>query len=134
MIHLGDHDPSGIDMTRDNNDRLATFAEAYGLIEVRRIALNMDQVEEYNPPANPTKMSDSRSSDYVDKFGSECWELDALQPAFIEEIIQTEIRSLIDQDLWDSIDEGEEEARKTLRDLGDNWEAIKEDIQSGRYV
>jgi hypothetical protein len=53
LIHLGDHDPSGIDMTRDNDDRLALFARER--IDVRRIALNMDQVQRYNPPENPAK-------------------------------------------------------------------------------
>jgi hypothetical protein len=39
VIHLGDHDPSGIDMTRDIGDRLAlSDAET----TVRRIALNMN--------------------------------------------------------------------------------------------
>lgn len=52
IFHLGDHDPSGIDMTRDNTERLAMFM---GGVEVRRLALNMVQVEEWNPPPNPAK-------------------------------------------------------------------------------
>src|SRR6266496_3406744 len=43
LVHLGDHDPSGIDMTRDIESRLVMFSGA-GAPEVRRIALNMDQV------------------------------------------------------------------------------------------
>lgn len=58
IIHLGDHDPSGIDMTRDNKDRLSVFVGEE--VEVRRIALNFDQVEEYSPPPNPAKLTDSR--------------------------------------------------------------------------
>ena len=47
ILHLGDHDPSGIDMTRDIQDRLRLFnAETV----VNRIALNMDQIKQYNPP------------------------------------------------------------------------------------
>jgi len=42
VIHLGDHDPSGMDMTRDNQSRLNIFAD-YG-VRVDRIALNMDQI------------------------------------------------------------------------------------------
>ena len=26
MLHLADHDPNGIDMTRDNDERLALYA------------------------------------------------------------------------------------------------------------
>ena len=57
VIHLGDHDPSGIDMTRDITDRLALMS--WGHVPVLRIALNMDQVREYNPPPNPAKITDS---------------------------------------------------------------------------
>lgn len=39
VLHFGDHDPSGIDMTRDNADRLAMFT-SFG-VEVRRLALTM---------------------------------------------------------------------------------------------
>ena len=78
VLHLGDHDPNGLDMTRDNRDRLALFAR--GDVEVRRIALNLDQVELYRPPPNPAKETDSRYAAYARQFGTECWELDALEP------------------------------------------------------
>lgn len=93
VFHLGDHDPSGIDMTRDNEERLWMFG---GHVEVIRIALNMDQVEEFNPPPNPVKGLDSRSPDYKDKFGEECWELDALDPQFIADLVETNIKSVLD--------------------------------------
>src|ERR1043165_2642333 len=46
ILHLGDHDPSGIDMTRDLRDSIQLLAGDD--IEVRRIALTMDQTEELN--------------------------------------------------------------------------------------
>jgi hypothetical protein len=88
LIHLGDHDPSGIDMTRDNDDRLALFAGER--IDVRRIALNMDQVQRYNPPPTPTKITDSRAGDYIRKHGQTSWELDALQPQVLDKLISDE--------------------------------------------
>ena len=48
VLHLGDHDPSGLDMTRDINDRLKLFEVPD--FEVRRIALTPEQVSTYNPP------------------------------------------------------------------------------------
>ena len=53
IIHLGDHDPSGIDMTRDIHERVETFAEKD--VGVNRLALNWDQIEIYNPPPNFAK-------------------------------------------------------------------------------
>ena len=94
IIHLGDHDPSGIDMTRDIEDRMCVTFGAN--LEVRRIALNMDQVREFNPPPNPTKLTDSRSAAYVAKYGQESWELDALDPALLMGLIENEIADLTD--------------------------------------
>jgi hypothetical protein len=63
VLHLGDHDPNGLDMTRDNRDRLAMFARQG--VEVRRLALNMEQIERYRPPPNFAKETDSRYAAYM---------------------------------------------------------------------
>jgi hypothetical protein len=77
VLHLADHDPNGIDMTRDNEERLALYARAK--IEVRRIALNMEQTR--GLPPSFVKEDDTRTSGYRERFGTdECWELDALPP------------------------------------------------------
>ncbi len=84
IIHLGDHDPSGIDMSRDIEERIAAFMAHHGYnrnwFEFTRIALNMDQIQQYNPPPNPAKSTDSRFQGYMDIHGDESWELDALEP------------------------------------------------------
>ncbi|KKL20583.1 hypothetical protein LCGC14_2454000, partial [marine sediment metagenome] len=84
LLHLGDHDPSGIDMTRDIQDRLYMFGSR---VAVRRIALDMKQVEKYSPPPNPAKTTDSRYAAYRDEYGDDSWELDALDPRVITELI-----------------------------------------------
>lgn len=101
IFHLGDHDPSGIDMTRDNRDRLSMFA---GIpVMVQRLALNMPQIEELNPPPNPAKMTDSRFADYQEKFGDESWELDALDPTVIRGLISDAILRIRDEAKWDDM-------------------------------
>lgn len=124
LIHLGDHDPSGIDMTRDNDDRLALFAGEQ--VEVRRIALNMDQVTQYNPPENPAKVTDTRANDYIARYGKHSWELDALEPRVLHELIDAEIRTLVDIDLWNETINEENERRSTLAQLHDRFDDIKE--------
>lgn len=124
LIHLGDHDPSGLDMTRDNGKRSELFSRSY--IDVRRLALNMDQVEQYNPPPNPTKVEDSRAADYIEKFGMTCWELDALRPQIIEEMISNEIRGLIDFELWNAVKERQKKEREILRSIDTNKAEIFE--------
>ena len=122
LIHLGDHDPSGIDMTRDNKDRLEIFSEDG--VDVRRIALNMDQVEQYGPPPNPAKVSDSRAPGYIKEFGPTSWELDALEPSVIDTLITEEIEQFINWDKWKGVKDEQTERRAHLAQLHDNWDEI----------
>lgn len=116
LIHLGDHDPSGIDMTNDNIRRLEMFTESTCdyKFEVKRIALNYDQVQHYNPPPNFAKSTDSRSGSYIDQFGTDCWELDALEPSVIVDLIQGEIFSIRDPDALEEIEDQEQQEKKEL--------------------
>jgi hypothetical protein len=98
VLHLGDHDPSGIDMTRDNEERLRLYSGLH--IEVRRIALNYDQVQQYTPPPNPAKLTDSRAGAYVQLHGYESWELDALEPRVIADLIEQDILGEIEPQPW----------------------------------
>ncbi len=110
ILHLGDHDPSGIDMTRDNRDRLKLFAGYRGKPTVERIALNMDQVEEFNPPPNPAKMTDPRAKEYIGIHGDESWELDALEPQFIDRLIRKHVDEWRDPGAWnEKVDQCAEE-------------------------
>lgn len=115
VFHLGDHDPSGIDMTRDNRERLALFCGV--AVPVVRLALNMDQITKYNPPPNPAKMSDSRAEDYVRTYGDESWELDALDPRTIQTLISDHIEGLKDQKKFAASLERETASRVYLRSL-----------------
>jgi hypothetical protein len=99
LIHLGDHDPSGIDMTRDIKDRFDMFGAD---VKVERIALNMNQIDQYNPPPNPAKITDSRSNSYIDQFGPSSWELDALDPDVIKGMIQEMIFEYMPMELRES--------------------------------
>jgi hypothetical protein len=120
ILHLGDHDPSGIDMTRDIAERLSMFS---GLsINVERIALNMDQVDQYRPPPNPAKITDSRFEGYLRIYGRESWELDALQPEVLAELIRKDIEPCIDPDKWDAVVALENQHKNKLRGIAANTE------------
>jgi hypothetical protein len=120
VLHLGDHDPSGIDMTRDNDDRLQIFSEN-GDVEIIRLALNEDQVHRYRPPPNPAKLTDSRAVGYIKKFGDKSWELDALDPKVIDDLISGEIENHIDTEAWDTAKEREKNARERIAKMAKNW-------------
>lgn len=133
LLHLGDHDPSGRDMSRDIQDRLITF-ETHG-VDFHRLALNMKQIEFYGPPPNPTKVSDSRAAKYIQEFGHECWELDALEPKVISDLISSNVQKYRDGEVYQSVLDREREEKGMLQEVSENWEGVAknwEEIKS-RY-
>jgi len=131
ILHFGDHDPSGIDMTRDNTDRLDIFAPSAG-VEVRRLALNMDQVTQYNPPPNPAKMTDSRFEGYAAQYGDESWELDALEPQVIADLIRNEVEGLISRRAWNARVKVMAEEKDLLGQLADDWDQVVEFLKGDK--
>lgn len=121
VLHLGDHDPSGIDMTRDMQDRLNMFVSD---ATVDRIALNMNQIEGLNPPPNPVKATDSRSQPYIDEYGEECWELDALEPKFIRALIEGHVDDNTDIALRADRMNQERKYKKQLTHIANNWHEV----------
>lgn len=122
VLHFGDHDPSGIDMTRDIQDRLELFGAT---VDVERIALNYDQVEEYDPPPNPAKLTDSRAKGYIAKHGRSSWELDALEPTVLAALVREEVHALRDDDRWEVDVEREEEEREALAAAAKRWPSVQ---------
>lgn len=118
LIHLGDHDPSGIDMSRDIQDRLEIFGSS---VQVERIALTMEQIEEYQPPPNPAKTTDSRYDSYKEIFGGDSWELDALDPRILTELITISVGSHTQDDKRRKQIRQQEKDRKEIERLADNW-------------
>lgn len=118
VFHLGDHDPSGIDMTRDNKDRLDLFCGHP--VQVVRLALNMPQIERYRPPPNPAKVADSRFKNYRRQFGDQSWELDALEPTVIRELIRDAVVRIRDGKLWDEALLMEAQDKLDLEDMIEN--------------
>ena len=89
------------------------------------IALNMDQVRQYNPPPSFAKEADTRFEGYVTQFGTEeCWELDALDPTVIANLIRRELDDLIERDEWDAALSKEQTGRDLLATISRNWTKV----------
>lgn len=113
VLHLADHDPSGLNMTRDLENRFSKYEADF--IQVERIGLNIDQVRQFNLRPNPVKKADSRSAEYVQTFGNDCWELDALPPDELQKLIVKEIEKYIDSEAWEITEEEIEEGKREIK-------------------
>ncbi len=115
VFYLGDHDPSGIDMSRDVQERLSLFSGCS--VDVRRVALNMDQIRAFRPPPNPAKMTDSRAAEYVRQFGQSSWELDAIEPARLASLVTDAVTALRNEELWTAALARQDEMKTRLRTM-----------------
>ncbi len=113
VLYLGDHDPSGKDMVRDIEARLTEFGVPD--LEVCSVALTTAQVKKHKPPPNPAKLTDSRAKAYIAEFGPHSWELDALPPRELNQIVEDAIAERKDQALFDAVIQEEERQRTKVR-------------------
>ncbi len=132
IFHFGDHDPSGMDMTRDVADRLSLFIGKS--IEIQRLALNMNQIEEFQPPPNPAKITDSRATAYIAEYGGESWELDALEPDVLASLVRNSILNIIDKTKWEKAEQREREQRAALQAISNNYQTIEERLRAGGQI
>ena len=121
VFHFGDHDSSGLDMTRDI---LAKFNLFIGGVKVDRRALTMKQINLYHLPPQPAKMSDPRASNYIDQFGDESWELDSLDPQQLTELVREAVEAVRDEDLWNESLARETEERDGLSVVNKHWNKV----------
>lgn len=124
ILYFGDHDPSGLDMIRDIRERLTLMLskgeyqiDAESFLEVLPIGLTMEQIRKYNLPPNPTKLTDSRSDKYIANFGKTCWEVDALKPQVLTQIVETNIVKVINVKLYKEVVAEEKEGVEELKQI-----------------
>ncbi len=90
ILYIGDFDPSGL--------LIEKVAEKEMGIEIKRIALTIDQVKRFRPPSLPVNMRDSRARDYVAIYGDRCWELEALRPRTLFKLVEERLRENVPAD------------------------------------
>ena len=125
ILYLGDHDPSGLDMIRDIEERIWEFQNGDDdgewvdqmEFEVEPIALTKSQIGMYEPPPNPAKVTDPRAGDYIHEHGNVSWEVDALRPEILNEILENAIVDEIDEEMYEEMVSKEDEAKKKIKTL-----------------
>lgn len=128
ILYFGDYDPSGMDIQRFIDEKLNT---TFGLdIEVKRIGLTKEQIEEYQLPPQPAKSSDSRYDDFVASHGNMAVEVDALEPNVLKDLVRSNVKELYDRVFYqEHILPKEEEGREFLQGVIDEIkDVLKEHI------
>lgn len=118
ILYFGDFDPSGQDIERNISDKLndTFFAD----VEVERVALTREQIDEYELPPQPAKASDARYEQFVAEHGNMAVELDALPPGDLRDLIREAVGDYFDERYWEkNVKPEQQEAREQLREWVD---------------
>lgn len=119
VLYFGDHDPSGLDMDRDVQERISLFS---GLsVSFERLALKYAQVQVLNPPENPAKITDSRAKQYIKMYGRSSWELDAVEPKELARLVEDAVVNLRDDSLWRVAVKKENEMKAELKKFAEEY-------------
>jgi hypothetical protein len=116
LLYVGDFDPSGMYMSEE--DLPTRFAKYDGNhIKLKRIALTRRHVRTLPPFPASDKRKDSRYRWFCANYGTQCWELDAMDPNALRDCVEREIKKLIEPVAWQrcvAVNAAEQESLKTI--------------------
>jgi hypothetical protein len=122
ILYIGDYDPSGMYMSQC--DLPARFLKYGGdHVTLERIALTSEQVTDLPSFPATDKKKDPRYAWFVEHYGKTCWELDALDPNELRDIVEEAIQNEIEPVAWDRCAVVEEAEKDSLRTVLDRWVA-----------
>jgi len=113
---LTDFDASGMNIAETVGNKLVEMAAGVD-VEVRRIAATPEQKEEFGLITQPVTNTDSRARRFVERFGTECVELDAIPATEIRRLVRDAIESHVDLRRLELMRVVEEQEREGIRAL-----------------
>jgi hypothetical protein len=124
VFYVGDHDPSGMDMSERD---LPTRLQEYGArVDLERVAVTLADTLGGTVPGFSVwdKTRDTRLRWYVARFGQQCWELDAVNPNVLRDKVRDAIELLIDRDEWDRCEAVERAESQSLEEVMGAWSRL----------
>jgi hypothetical protein len=119
-LYVGDWDPSGMCMTeQDLPRRIAEYGGHH--IELKRIALTAEQTGPLQSFSVETKRGDPRYKWFKKTYGDQCWELDAMDPRRLRDLVEAEINALIVRPLWQQQEAIQEREKQSIEIQLRHW-------------
>jgi hypothetical protein len=129
LLHLGDHDPSGVSVYESMAEDLEAFGEDQGedgLIEVRRVALTPAQIQLLGIATTPdeVKPSDSRSKAFIARGLEPAAQLEAIPPDTLTVIVRQAVETALDVDILAASQAQEQQERRQVQEKLDAVNAV----------
>ncbi|MEM3356898.1 MAG: hypothetical protein QW166_03620 [Candidatus Bathyarchaeia archaeon] len=114
ILFFSDLDPRGLDIQRDVEETLHNFGVDFNL---ERVALTRQHVEAYSLPHAPTKKTDTMARQWVETYGDNIWELDALDPNLLMQLVEQSILQHFNQSLFEKRNELQMQNRDKINEI-----------------
>jgi len=114
ILYFGDLDPRGRDIERYIMETLQSFNVH---VNVERVALTRQQVQLYSLPSAPTKKTDTLARRWIEAEGDAVWELDALEPNLLMQLIEQAILQHFSQSLFEKRNELQRQNREKISQI-----------------
>lgn len=124
LLYVGDHDATGVNISRVIEDELHEFGVD---VILHRVAVTPEQIATYHLPTRPGKQSDNKHAAFVAAYGPACVEVDALQVVsqdLLPSLIRQAIEPLIDWDVWNETAVAEERDYTRLGSIANQVEDL----------
>jgi hypothetical protein len=109
VLHVGDHDPSGVSMFLAFLEDVEAFTRELGGEAIfTRLAVTPEQIAEFNLPTAPPKATDNRA------FTGQTCQAEALAPDVLADILRDAIETRIDRRVLDRVIRREQRIRREL--------------------
>jgi hypothetical protein len=125
VLHVGDHDPSGVAIIDSLADDIGAFLEDMGDVyqeaaDFARLAITPDQIDELRLPGAPAKRTDQRAG-----FTDLTVQAEALSPPQLEAIVLEAVDQQWDVDAYDTLLATESNERAQLIEAFENIEVTQ---------
>ena len=119
-LYVGDYDPSGMWMSeRDLPERLEKYGGDHVLL--RRVTIRQGDLGRVSTFPAADKKKDPRHRWFVENFGGQCAELDALDPNDLRDYVEEEIKGEIEPKAWARCEKVYKAEKASLRTVLDSW-------------
>lgn len=134
VLYFGDHDPDGWEIPRSAERNIRSLMELRNIdldLTFKRVGLNMNQIMQYNPPPFEAKITSARYRGYVNEHNTnDAWELDALNPRVLRDLIRKEVGAHFDQRIYEANIAAVEYTREEMRDFMARGEFMRQVFSS----
>ncbi len=132
LLHLGDHDPSGVSIHESMAEDLAAFCadrDKPGIVEIRRVALTSEQITTLDITTTPDeiKPTDSRSRAFIERGLEPAAQLEAIPPDTLGTVARQAVERTLDLEVLADSRERERLEKAEVQDKLDDVNEVLRD-------